>query len=101
MNNIKTAKYVCAGEIANANGKYGKKDEGWSGTIDYEDNHGVVENAVFELRNGRIIWTDGVWKSGTFAYGTWKNGLWEQGTWKLGEWENGIWKNGTWEYGTW
>lgn len=89
------------GETANKDGKYGKKSEGWSGTIDYEGVKATVSNAEFELKNGRIIWTDGVWHNGNFTYGTWKNGMWENGTWEVGEWENGIWKNGTWKYGTW
>lgn len=88
-------------EIADKDGKYGKKNEPWTGIIDYEQIKANVSNAEFELKNGRIIWTDGVWHDGNFTYGTWKNGMWENGTWELGEWENGIWKNGTWKYGTW
>jgi hypothetical protein len=97
----KAAEEVVAGELANKDGKYGKKNEGWTGTIEYEGVKATVSNAEFELKNGRIIWTDGVWHNGNFTYGTWKNGMWEDGIWEVGEWENGIWKNGTWKYGTW
>lgn len=90
-----------AGETAGKDGKYGKKDEPWSGTINYNGTRGTVSNAIFELKNGRIVWTDGTWHSGTWAYGLWKDGLWESGTWQMGEWENGIWMSGTWMYGTW
>lgn len=90
-----------AGEVASKDGKYGKKDDGWNGTIDYNGTRGVVSNAVFELKNGRIVWTDGTWHSGIWAYGLWKDGLWQSGTWQMGEWENGIWMSGTWMYGTW
>lgn len=90
-----------AGETASKDDKYGKKDEPWSGTINYNGTRGTVSNAIFELKNGRIVWTDGTWHSGTWAYGLWKDGLWESGTWQMGEWENGIWMSGTWMYGTW
>ena len=88
---IAVARLMIAGEVATKDGKYGKRNEGWSGTINYNGTRGTVSNAVFELKNGRIIWTDG----------TWKDGLWEEGTWQMGEWENGIWQSGTWVYGTW
>ena len=97
----KTASVKIAGEVASKDGKYGKKGEGWDGTINYNGTKGIVSNAVFELKNGRIVWTDGTWHSGTWAYGLWKDGLWKEGTWQMGEWENGIWMSGTWVYGTW
>ena len=90
-----------AGETASKDGKYGTKSEGWSGVINYNGTRGKVSNAIFELKNGRIVWTDGTWESGTWAYGLWKDGLWKNGTWQMGEWENGLWLNGTWLYGTW
>lgn len=97
----KVARILLAGEIASKDGKYGKKNEGWNGTIDYNGTKGVVSNAIFELKNGRIVWTDGTWHSGTWSYGLWKDGLWKDGIWQMGEWENGIWQCGTWMYGTW
>lgn len=98
---LKIAKSLVAGEKATKDGKYGTKQKGWSGTIDYNGTKGTVTNAVFELKNGRITWSDGTWEEGTWAYGLWKNGLWKTGIWQVGEWLDGIWEEGTWEYGTW
>ena len=63
MNKIKMAKALLAAskmilsaEVASVDGKYGKKDKEWSGTIDYNGTKGIVTNAIFELKNGRILW---------------------------------------------
>lgn len=98
---IHIARSLVAGNNANKDGKYGSKNSGWTGRINYNGTAGIVTNASFELKNGRVIWQDGTWEEGVWAYGLWKNGWWKQGVWQVGEWLDGIWENGEWQYGTW
>lgn len=65
-----------------------------------------IENAIIGLKEDKIIWYDGIWRSGAWIYGIWKNGTWMSGVWHNGIWENGnwnygLWKNGIWENGNW
>lgn len=78
--------------IANEEDKY----TNFTGTIEFGKNNGIVKNATFELRDGKIYWENGIWCSGT-----WDDGIWNDGTFKEGEWNNGLWDNGTWEHGIW
>jgi hypothetical protein len=66
----------------------------------------VVEDAVVEIENSKLLWRLGIWKNGIWEKGTWKNGIWKSGIWKegywsMGTWENGYWKKGIWENGIW
>jgi hypothetical protein len=60
-----------------------------------------VKDMISEIKNGKFIWKDGVWLSGTWEDGVWLSGTWEDGVWENGFWENGTWEDGTWENGFW
>ena len=92
---IAVAKLMIAGEVATKDGKYGKRNEGWSGTINYNGTRGTVSNAVFELKNGRIIWTDGTWHNGRMASGRKAHGRWVNGKMESGRVAHGCTGHGT------
>ena len=81
--------------IADSPGRY----ENFTGGINWQETHGTVANATFELpeeTDRPIVWHKGIW-----ADGTWHNGIWNGGTWEDGDWEGGIWMGGTWNFGDW
>lgn len=103
---------MCKESIANKDGFYKK----FTGQIVYpshhgNDSYGVVKNAAFELKDGKIYWNDGdwiegawgngIWKEGNFFNGRWEAGVWEDGIWHCGLWCHGTWKNGIWISGEW
>ena len=47
-----------------------------------------MENVVFEIKNGVIIF-----EGGNFIYGDWKFGIFKDGIFQ-GKWFNGIWEGG-------
>lgn len=48
-----------------------------------------IDNAVIEIKNGKIYW-----HSGIFYYGTWEYGIVLNGEFRYCEWKNGIFYNG-------
>jgi hypothetical protein len=58
-----------------------------------------IENAIIEIKDGKLYWHSGVWYYGDWQYGIWLDGIFMYGTWHGGVWHNGIFRNGTWKDG--
>ncbi len=68
-----------------------------------------IDNAVLEIKDGKLYWYGGlfyfgdweygIWMDGTFVHGNWHNGIFYQGVFKNGIWYDGIFIKGTIEGG--
>lgn len=64
-----------------------------------------IENAILEIKDGKLYWNSGIWYfgdweygiflDGTFMYGNWYNGIFYNGLFLDGVWHDGIFMNGT------
>lgn len=63
-------------------------------------NKAEIENAIIEIKDGKLYWNSGVWYYGDFGYGIWLDGIFKFGTF-VGVWHNGLFKNGTFKDGIW
>lgn len=57
-------------------------------------NKAEIENAIIEIKDGKLYWHSGVWYYGDFGYGIWLDGIFKSGNF-TGVWHNGLFKNGT------
>lgn len=62
-------------------------------------NKAEIENAVIEIKDGKLYWYGGIWYFGDWDYGLWLDGEFRYGNWYNGVFYNGNFKNGTWHNG--
>ncbi len=62
-------------------------------------NKAEIENAVLEIKDGKLYWHRGVWFFGNLDYIIWLDGEFRGGEWYNGVWYNGVFKNSTWHNG--
>lgn len=55
-----------------------------------------IENAILEIKDGKLYWQTGTW-----YFGDWEYGIWLDGTFMFGNWYNGIFWNGLFKDGIW
>lgn len=63
-----------------------------------------IDNAILEIKDGKLYWYAGIWyfgdwiygifMDGTFMYGNWYNGIFYNGLFKNGIFHDGIFMNG-------
>lgn len=58
-----------------------------------------IENAIIEIKDGKLYWHTGVWYYGDMIYCIWLGGIFKYGNWYNGVWYNGWFAGGIWHDG--